>query len=250
MMMQHVKLGRLPGRYDPRTLRLDAYLIRAKLPTPPPEKDWLSNRSEPWPMFGNDRYGDCTCSSAGHAIINWTDDSGLSIVPTDEQVLAAYGEVTGFDPQTGANDRGAVMLDVLNHWRQTGIAGRQIKAFAKVNPADARLAIYLFGSLYVGVALPRTAQTQDVWDVAPWWKPGRAPWSWGGHAICVGAYDSERFGLVTWGARKWMTEAFFRRYGEELWAILTDDWINANTGMAANGLNMTALEEDLAEVTK
>lgn len=50
-------LGKLPYRHDQRSLRFADYLAES-FPAPPPEKNWSSNVSA-WPMFGNDRIGDC-----------------------------------------------------------------------------------------------------------------------------------------------------------------------------------------------
>ena len=38
---------------------------------------------------------------------------------------------------TGLNDNGAVILDVLNYWRKTGIGGHPISAYADLKELDA-----------------------------------------------------------------------------------------------------------------
>jgi hypothetical protein len=48
----HLKLGKLPARTDPRTLRLRRYVERAKLPPPPPDIDLAAAVPE-WPMYAN-----------------------------------------------------------------------------------------------------------------------------------------------------------------------------------------------------
>ena len=66
-------------------------------------------------MMENDQIGDCTCAAAGHLIMEWTANAGKKMVmPTDKQIVAAYSAVTGYNPETGANDNGAVEIDVLN----------------------------------------------------------------------------------------------------------------------------------------
>lgn len=120
-----------------------------------------------WPMLGNNQYGDCAFAGALHLDQAWSDNAGKPFVPTDAQALAAYSAVCGFSPADPATDRGAVLLDVLNYWRQTGIAGRKILAYVSVNmrnPAEVKQAINLFGGLYIGLALPLAWQTTDVWD--------------------------------------------------------------------------------------
>ena len=39
----------------------------------------------------------------------------------------------GFRPGDPSTDRGAYALDVLNYWRQSGIAGHRIAAYAAVD---------------------------------------------------------------------------------------------------------------------
>ena len=52
------KLGKLPVRTDVRTLRLRRYVDPTRLP-PPPETLDLTERVTEWPMYANDRVGDC-----------------------------------------------------------------------------------------------------------------------------------------------------------------------------------------------
>jgi hypothetical protein len=63
-------LGRLPVRRDVRTLALARYVDRAELPQPPVRLD-MTRRVPGWPMYANDRLGDCTCAAAGHMIEAW-----------------------------------------------------------------------------------------------------------------------------------------------------------------------------------
>ena len=245
-------LGLLRPRFDVRTLKLRNYL---KLEVPPPSAvNWLMTRQVPWPMFDNDRYGCCTCAAAGHSVINWTDDSQRFIEPTTADILAAYASVSGFELETGLNDNGAVALDVLKFWQREGIAGRKIGAFASINPKDLTLvkqAIWLFGGVYTGFALPQSAADQELWDVGCLAYPKTWPWSWGGHAMMLGAYGSNgRFTAVTWGKLQQLTDTFFRRYCVECYAVLSPDWLNPYSGLAVNGFDLNKLREDLKAVQR
>ena len=247
------KLGKRPARHDPRTLLLADYLVPADLPVPPPRQDWGSHIAQ-WGMMANDRVGDCTCSAAGHLIMDWTSNAKAKTAqPTDAQVLAAYSAITGYDPRTGANDNGAVELDVLNYWRQKGVGGHKIGAYAALEPKNhdhVRQALYLFGGLYLGVALPVSAQRQKVWCVPPGGAVGEgAPGSWGGHAVPVIAYDPLGLTVVTWGALKRLTWGFFDAYCDESYACLAPDWINGRR-QAPNGLDLQALQADLKKVAR
>ncbi len=117
-----LKLGKTVARHDPRALLMASYLTPA-LPAPPASFDLTSKVGSTWGMMDNDQLGDCTCAAAGHLIMEWTANAGKKMVtPTDKQIVAAYSAVTGYNPVTGANDNGANEVDVLNYWRQTGIA--------------------------------------------------------------------------------------------------------------------------------
>lgn len=243
-----VKLGKLPVRTDTRTLRLARYVDTAALPAPPATFD-ESGRVQEWPMYANDRVGDCTTAAAGHMIEAWTAAAaGTAVEPSEADVLDAFDHVKQVDPATG--EEGAVELDVLAFWRKSGIAGHRIGAFAGVSIHDRRLVAagaYLFGGLYLGLALPVTAQRQAVWDWTGSLSGDARPGSWGGHAVDVVAYDAAGVTFVTWGALKQMTWAFWEHYVDECYAILSPDFLEADK--APNGFDLAQLKEDLALVT-
>jgi hypothetical protein len=244
--MQQRKLGKLPARYDPRTLRLAKYI--AELPQPPPSQDW-SQGVATWPMMlngGDGACGDCTIAAAGHLIQEWTANRGNMIIPADADILAAYEALSSYDPVTGNNDNGCVALDVLNYWRQTGIAGHQIGAYAALQPRNlshVKSAIYLFEGCYIGLALPLSAQDEDVWS-----SIDDDPGSWGGHAVCVVAYDYSGLTCVTWGSLKRMTLAFWNKYCDESYALISQDMLNAQ-GISPVGLDINTLNADLKLIT-
>ena len=244
------KLGRLPN--DPSKPRLNlAPLLTAAAPTYPENKDWLSAVAN-WPMYLNDNIGDCTCAAAGHMIQAFTTyGQGQTVTITDDDVLAAYEAVSGYNPQTGENDNGAVMQDVLNFWRTAGIGRHKILAFAEVdthNEDELRAALNLFGTLYLGINFPDTAMDQfnegKPWDVAP------NATNEGGHAINAGYYDvSDRmWKVVTWGQVQPMTQEFFDTYVEEAWVVVSEEWLNKE-GNNPDGINMSALGEQFTALT-
>jgi hypothetical protein len=247
-----MRLGKQAPRHDPRTLQLANYLLAEALPPPPTHVDWSAKVST-WPMMANDRLGDCTCAAAGHLIEEWTANTGTEITPTDAEIVTAYSAITGYDPATGANDNGAVELDVLNYWRKSGIAGHSILAYVALEPANmahVEDAIDLFGGCYIGVALPLSAQRQTVWSVPPGGSHGRgAPNSWGGHAVPVVAYDPRGLTVVTWGALKRMTWGFWNTYCDEAYAVLSPDWVNVDQ-KAPVGFDLPTLLADLRQLTK
>jgi hypothetical protein len=252
-MIPNRKLGKLPPRHDPRTLRFARY-TSAQLPPPPASITWSTKAGSPWGMMLNDKIGDCTCAAAGHAVQTWTANTTGEVTLADSAVLAAYQAVSGYDPSTGANDNGAVEIDVLNYWRNTGVGGHQIGAYAAVHPQSPREvqeAIYLFGGLYIGVGLPLASQQQEVWSAPafhfpslhPAWRPG----SWGGHAVYVVDYDQDFLTCITWGALQKLTWGWFALYCEEAYAIVSPEWVSG-AAKAPNGFDLAALSADLQAI--
>lgn len=243
------RLGKLPPRHDPRTLRLVNYL---KVPPPiPPESEDYTVGITDLGMMGNDKYGDCAYAAPGHMMQEWTARAGDQFTPTTEQILAAYA-ATGFDPKTGENDNGADMLSVLKQWKNVGIAGHKIDGFVAVDHTkleEIRLAIWLFGNAYLGLGLPVTAQSQTIWDVVSISGDG-APYSWGAHAIENGKYAADGTETcVTWGGYKQMTPNFIVTYADEGFAALSKDWLSKASQKAPNALDYAALQDDLSLFT-
>jgi len=249
-----LKLGKGAARHDPRALLMASYLTPA-LPAPPASFN-LAAKVHAWGMMVNDQLGDCTCAAAGHLIMEWTVNAGKKLVtPTDKQIVAAYSAITGYNPVTGANDNGAVEVDVLNYWRQSGIAGHKIGAFVSLEPsnhAHVMDAVYMFEGCYIGMQLPISAQAQvqnhQPWSVPPGGPTGDGkPGSWGGHAVPVVAYDSRGVTVVTWGALQSMTWSFWETYCDEAYAILSNDYINGKK-QAPQGFSLQELKADLADL--
>ena len=248
MVSTQLLLGKLPARVDPRTLSLARYVDRTVLPAPPAELD-LTAPVPDWPMYGNDRLADCTTASAGHAIEAWTAAAAGTAVEIPEQaVVDAFEAVKVVDPATG--EEGAVELDVLKYWRSSGIGGHLIAAFARVDLSDhdlVRTGAYLFGGLYIGLQLPLSAQEQDVWDWNGRLDGPDAPGSWGGHAVNIAGYDETGLTCVTWGALQKLTWAFWDRYTDECWCLVSEDFMSG--GKTPEGFDLAALEADLQLVT-
>lgn len=245
-----MKLGKLAPKIDARTLQLRNYLDTAVLPTIPAQFDW-SSKVPSWPLYGNDILGDCTAASVAHMLMCWSANANTEIIPTDQDVVKLYSAVSGYDPSTGENDNGAVEIDVLNYWRRHGIASHKITAYASLQPRNhdhIKAAVYLFGGVYIGLALPLTAENQDIWDMTPEGVRGNGrPNSWGGHAVNITSFDEQYLTCVTWGSLKKMTWSFWQHYCDEGYAILSKDFIDSK-GIAPNAINWSALQADLKQV--
>ncbi|HET9306750.1 MAG TPA: hypothetical protein VFO46_12040 [Candidatus Sulfotelmatobacter sp.] len=249
-----LKLGKGAARHDPRALLMASY-VAPSLPSPPPSMD-LTTKVNAWGMMENDQIGDCTCAAAGHLLMEWTANAGKKMfTPSDKQIVAAYSAITGYNPTTGANDNGAVEVDVLNYWRQTGIAAHKIGAYVSLEPSNHNHimdAVYIFQGCYIGMQLPVSAQAQvqnhQPWSVPPGGPTGDGkPGSWGGHAVPVVAYDSRGVTVVTWGALQMMTWSFWEVYCDEAYAILSKDYLTGKK-TTPQGFSVAQLNADLHDL--
>jgi hypothetical protein len=242
------KLGKLAVKTDVRTLSLARYVDPSALPNPPQVLD-LADRVPEWPMYANDRVGDCTIAAAAHMIEAWTAESrGEPVEVSERSVLRAFEQVKLVDPQTG--EEGAIELDVLKWWRHHGISRHRIGAFARVAVHDhdlVRAAAWLFGGVYIGLQLPLSARGRQTWDWSGSLSGDDAPGSWGGHAVDVVRYSPGSVTVVTWGRLQDMTWWFWDRYCDEAYAILSRDFLDHD--QAPNGFDLDALRADLALIT-
>ena len=243
-----VKLGKHPPRVDVRTLRFGSYVNLAALPLIPATLD-LTKGVPKWPMYSNDTIGDCTCAAAGHMIEVWTEESRHKATTiSDLSVLAAFDKIKVVDPATG--EAGANELDVLNLWRKTGIGNHKIAAFASLAPHDhsnVQAAAFLFGGVYIGLALPKSAQGQCSGQYSGNVAGPNKPGSWGGHAVNVVGYDANGVTVVTWGATLNASWDFWNHYVDEAYCIISPDFLS--NGKSPQGFNMVALQQDLHTVT-
>jgi hypothetical protein len=241
-----MRLGKLAPKRDSRNLRLAKYLATSDLPNPP-KNNVLSKAVGAWGMMLNDRLGDCTCAAIGHQLQCWTAWSkGSQFTPADESVRALYDRVNG-----GA-DNGAMMVDVLNEFRNNGLSGHKFLAYAAVdwtNRREMEVAAWLSGGLYLGFQLPKSAQGQRRWVVGG--VGDTLPGSWGGHAVYMPDYAAyacnQEYRVVTWGEMCPVSVPFMERYCDEAYALVSEDWIN-NSGRAPNGFDLETLKADLGKI--
>ena len=139
----------------------------------------------------------------------------------------------------------------MGYWRHVGIGGRNILAYAHVNPHDralVRTAINTFGGLFVGLDLPKRALDQRVWSVPRRRSERDAKGSWRSCGLgcgihpewpCVrymGAYAKDELGLVD----TYVQQVCF--------AVIAPRWMLTH-GRTRHGFDLPRLERDLAAVT-
>jgi hypothetical protein len=228
--------------------------------------DRQSKVTNGFPMYDNDRIGDCTCAGAGHVVGIQTAYSGK--VPggalfTNAVIDGLYSEVTQppYDPATGANDNGAELWQVAQTMITTGITdteGRTHKwaGYCDVSDFDslARLKDILnaFGAVYLGANVG-DAEENAFSAGQPWTLP-KAGQNVGPGGIdhCVvlsysavndpGATDNET--LITWGAEQKFNEAWGMTNIGEAIAVFSQDMLDA-AGDSPIGQAMQAIVAEL-----
>ena len=245
-------LGALPPHPEsthPR-VKLASHLTMAALPPTPAVVDYAA-RVKSWPMYLNDRLGDCTCAGIGHSVQAWTAYAkGLVTLP-DSAILNLY-ERMGYVPGNPATDNGAVEQDVLAEVQKNGVGGRKILAYAQVNHqdrAEMKAALNLFGSVYLGASMPQSAMNQT--NAGQPWSPVPGSPIEGGHCFVIQRWDDSPapIQVVTWGQMQKVTDGWWEEYGTEAWVIITRDWLNG-AGKSATGLDLMQLGDDFAGVTE
>ena len=252
------KLGKRPPKYDARTLQFANYMDRmpGPLPTPPAEISYVV-KVPSWPLLFNDQLGDCVIAAMGHMVQQWTyfatGGAGMQTM-TDDEALAAYEAIGGYDPNDPNTDNGVCMLDALNYWRNVGIivGGKlhKIGGYVATDPQNllqARQAIWMFGNQFTGVQLPTSVEDANDWTVPDGgiYSPAGQPGGWGGHCVPMMAESPETLTCVTWGARLKLSHNFLFDYADEAYAILSPDWITSQ-GETIAGFDLAALRRDIA----
>jgi len=245
------KGGKPKAIIDPRSFKVTDYLTIPQLQIPD-AYDWTTVKKSKWDVFGNDSISNCTCAAAGHMIECWTANTSSKFEISEEAIINTYITLSKYDPITKKNDDGVYMLDVLKYWRKNGIDQHRIRVFATV-PHDRReivkASIYLFGGIYVGLQLPNSILQQKIWEVSPGGLTGdNQPWSWGGHAVAILAYDEEHLTCIHIGREQKMTWDFWETYNDEAYAIITQDFMQGDKNPL--GLDLGAMEQDLMRLTQ
>jgi hypothetical protein len=242
--MPELKLGKLAPKFNERTLSFSAFL-RPDASFSQPAKLYREYKipDGDWGMYGNDQMGDCTCAAKAHRMMLMTAHTGKMFVPDPADIMKAYIDLTGYNPRTGENDTGCAMTDVLQYEQITGIAGRKILGWAQIDHKNidrVKQAMYVFGAVDIGVEFPKSAMSQfgagKTWSLLS--DDGGID---GGHDVPMFGYGAVGDSCVTWGKRQPMTWDWFRKYCDEAYVVITQDWVNEASGLAPNTMNMDAL---------
>jgi hypothetical protein len=237
--MLKYKFGKLPAKKDPRILKFSNFF---KIPAIPAAIDWTVKCKNPWNMLKNDLIGDCTVAGAAHNVMLWTANVSKETFISDEEVVTEYSAVSGYDPETGDNDNGCYLVDVLDRWKEQGLFEHKIVNYFQVDPQnkdEIMASMYLGGGLCIGIELPMSAADfKEMWDVVPGDKIV------GGHCVILVAATQDELTCITWGAEQKFTWEFLQTYCDEAFAMISPDWFDSK-GINPAGFNSKQLSEDL-----
>lgn len=235
---QSLKLGRLPAMRPAALSDLEVYAT-GKLPAPPAS---VAVPAASYPIDGNATYGDCTMAGVAHLIAAWNVEvKEADKIPDEAAVVKEYFTLTG------DKDSGLAEADVLATWRNSGLFGEKIAAYAPVNPKDIlaiHQAIAFYGGCYLGIECPRSAQEQFA-AKQPWTYDPNSPID-GGHCIVALGFNEQGVECATWGGIALVTYPFLAHFLDEAWAILSNELVQAEKDSL--GISLEALEADLDKV--
>jgi hypothetical protein len=266
-MTTALKLGKKPATYDHRDLLFAQY--RTAAPLPPHPKHFGHEKvvaAKAWQMLGNGPddtvspgflgAGDCVFAGGDHETMMWTiEGGGARATFTGANAISDYSAVTGYNPHApldadGQNptDNGTNVREALKYRRKTGLIDadgkrHKIGAFVAIelgNVDELLEAVYLFGSVGIGLRFPNSAMDQfnhnKPWSVVPGPDPTE------GHYVPIVA-NRQYLECISWGRIQPMTVEFFKKYCDEAWAILSPEMLRADK--SPEGFDIAQLQKDL-----
>jgi hypothetical protein len=240
--------GRLAPKIDSKTPQFRRYMLAAAaaLAIPAQILYYQAVAQDAWPMYDNDRIGCCTAAATGHMIQCGSANANGLVTPTDAQILKCYEDVSGYDPQTGANDDGAAETDVLSYWQKTGVGGNKLDSWAAVDPSNfdhLRLGTWYFGGVYLGLTV--TSEAEQQFDQGQPWQRGWFNRPVGQHAVPLLGFDhaAEILWVSTWGKIQAMTYDYWHFFGSEAYVPVNSIFVKSS-GVNPVGLNLDQMRAD------
>lgn len=232
---QRLALGRSKRSGEPKIKLRDFVDVQKATAVPPaPVEQTVDYASlvKEWPIFLNDKLGDCTVAGAAHAVQVFAAMVGEPFTVEDRDVERMY-EASGYQPSKvepdGENptDQGWTLEGAEQYLQKVGLQGHpDIDAGAQVTLGDEeeeQVALELFGCLYEGMECPESALTQ--FQEGKVWTPVAGSPIAGGHCIIrpknlLGGYAYH----VTWGGLVAATAAFDKEYIDEERVFVPKRW--------------------------
>jgi hypothetical protein len=253
-----LKLGKRPARRGAIKVKFADFFDGKYLPSPAdggfghyglgPGLDWTSSDGDP--CMANRDFGSCVWTGFARTEMLWTHHSGAGepVRFSDANILADYAAGTGVAEITSATDNGTDMQAGYAYWKKVGIIDaqgkrRKIDCYLGLelgNWQQFRQAMFLFGSVGIGIRFPKFA-----WDQFN----AKVPWDWiptnkwdGGHYIPgVGENSAGLCLFPSWDGFPGMTRPFWENCCDELCVAFSYDQLDAR-GYSADGYDATSLK--------
>jgi len=263
--MSTLKLGKRPATYDKRDLQYAALRPSIPLPSVPAVFGHGNDfAGEGWGMLGNgpdnsvfegfQGCGDCAWAGPAHETMELCKDAGRAVPSfTGKIIVEQYSEYCGYDPQTGANDNGSSIREVLQWRKEKGLRDanggvHKVGVYVALEVGNLQHVVeaaYLFECVGMGLEVPESAE-QQFGEGAPWAVVPGAEIVGGHYVPIVGRPQADYLAVVTWGKRQLVTDEFYKKYTDETWAYVSGERINAVTGKSYEHFGAAELEEYLS----
>jgi hypothetical protein len=234
-------------------LKLKNYLLRG-MPNPP--ADWDETPAAVGAlhqMYLNDTLGCCVIASLAHKIGVWMANAGNPFMLTDSDIKRLYSAIGGYVDGDPSTDQGCDLQEAVAYVVQKGpffpSNAHKALGYVGVNINDAtemRIAVWLFGYLDLGYALPDNFQAPGG-DGFTFSDLSGNPNMGEGHCMGVpGRYGSSTLGCSTWGMIGDQTDQWVQKFCVgQCFATLSADSLNQASKKAPNGFDITQLQADL-----
>lgn len=266
MSVEHLKLGKKEAQPRPKDFRWADFRAEVALPSLP-GRFGHANLFTDWGMYGNGPddtvqpgfkgAGDCVFAGAAHEhrmILHVV--KRVDVPFNGKTAIADYSACTGYVVGDDATDQGTDMHDAASYRQHTGIVDgngkrHMIGAYIWLDPKNWRHlleATYIFGMVGIGFNFPDSAWKQidagEPWDVVA--NDGGIH---GGHYVPVMGSPHTvvpaRCGLVTWGQRQEMTQAFYEKYNDEALVYITTEELSGSPQHGLHGFDLERLNSYL-----
>jgi hypothetical protein len=177
--------------------------------------------------------------------------SGRPVPPiSGKTIVDQYAAYSGYSTQTGANDTGSNLQDVLAHRQTEGIyddSGTvhkigQVVALTPGNLQEIWECAWLFERVGLGVIVQEAQQEQFAEGLSWDYVPGSP--TIGGHYIP----QMGRWAIVSWARRVGVTNRYLVNLCDEAWAYVDPELYAKVTGKTAEGFQDQDLEQYLTLV--
>lgn len=266
-----LKYGKQPATKDDRDAKLADFLPGLKaarlLPKPPPVFGHGNDETgERWLMLGNgpdntvspgfEGCGDCAWAGPAHETMELCKNAARPVPRfTGKVVVEQYAAYSGYDVETGANDNGSNVREVLS-WRQKkGLKDadgkvHKIGPYLALEPKNLEELFYgMFLLESVGLGVEVFAHNQQEFAEGKAWTPGGEVE--GGHYIPgVGRPSTSLIAAISWARTIHLTDGFYTAANDESWGYVSTEAFSAATGKDYEGYDAAQVEQFLHETAK